>query len=156
MKLWQAYFKVIKNSLSVLFVSALIFISGCHCENQSVKTTSGAEVAVEKIIIDNSYSQEGRPDYSVDSLFILNDILHLSINYSGGCKEHSFQLFSNGMFGKSLPPQVSVHLQHNSNGDNCRELINKELQFNISPLKYNSSKKIIINFDGTQKVIYNY
>jgi len=140
----------------ILFIAALIFFSGCRCENHSRKTTLVIKDDTEKIIIDEKYVPAGRPDYSIDSLFIRSEILHVRINYSGGCKEHLFQLFSNGMFGKSLPPQVSVYLYHNSNGDNCRELINKELEFNISQLKYNSSKNIIINFDDTHKVNYYY
>jgi len=82
--------------------------------------------------------------YKVDSISIDGDILSVFVNYSGGCKEHTFDLVSNGMYAKSMPPQISVVLKHTNNGDNCRELVMKELKFDVSPLKYKGGNVTVI------------
>lgn len=92
--------------------------------------------------------------YNIDSMKINGDILSLFINYSGGCKEHSFELFSNAMYAKSLPPQLSLCLRHTNNGDSCRELVNQEIKFNVSKLKYPGKNTLILKLGDKQRVTY--
>ena len=91
--------------------------------------------------------------YTVDSISIKENILSVFVSYSGGCKEHAFELLSNGMYAKSLPPQISVVLKHTNNGDNCRELVMKELKFDVSALKYKSGNTTVIRL-GDKKANY--
>ncbi|MGZ4061154.1 MAG: hypothetical protein ACXVPU_19135, partial [Bacteroidia bacterium] len=88
--------------------------------------------------------------YNVDSLAVNGDILSIFVNYGGGCKEHTFELVSDGMYSKSLPPQISVCLKHTNNSDNCRKLVMRELKFNISKLKYTGSKTVTIKLVDKQ------
>jgi len=91
--------------------------------------------------------------YNVDSISLSGDVLSVFVNYSGGCKDHSFELISNGMYAKSMPPQVSVILKHTNNGDNCRKLVMEELKFNVAALRYNGGKTTVIKM-GDKKVTY--
>lgn len=91
--------------------------------------------------------------YNVDSMRVNNDTLSVFVNYSGGCKEHSFDLYSNGMFAKSMPPQLSLCLKHTSNEDGCRKLIIQELKFNINNLKYPGKNTVVLKL-GNKKVLY--
>ncbi|MES2765278.1 MAG: META domain-containing protein [Bacteroidota bacterium] len=79
--------------------------------------------------------------FRIDPFEILNvkkiDETHISITvqYSGGCEEHEFNLFAD----ENIQPGnatdfVQMMLTHNSNGDMCEALITKELTFDVSPL----------------------
>ncbi len=91
--------------------------------------------------------------YNVDSISVEGDVLSVFVNYSGGCKEHSFELLSNGMYAKSLPPQISVCLKHTNNEDNCRKLVMQELKFNIAALHYKGNGATIVKL-GDKKVTF--
>jgi hypothetical protein len=92
--------------------------------------------------------------YVVDSLKINEDTLSVFVNYSGGCKEHSFELISRGMYTKSLPPQISVCLRHVNNEDACRMVVMKELKFNIAKLKHPTSKTVVVKLGNEHRINY--
>ncbi|MDG2124832.1 MAG: hypothetical protein P8J87_14100 [Verrucomicrobiales bacterium] len=81
--------------------------------------------------------------------------LTIDVTYSGGCREHEFQLFmSPSVFAESAPVQASLWLQHNGNGDICRALISETLEFDISPVieqhreQFGRDDEIILNVHG--------
>jgi hypothetical protein len=92
--------------------------------------------------------------YHIDSTQVNGDILSVFVNYSGGCQEHSFELYSNGMYAKSLPPQLLLCLRHDNKEDACRELINQELKFNIIKLKYPGKNTVILKLGDKQRITY--
>ena len=126
-----------------------ILFSACHKKailstNAAVhvnKTSSAASSEIKNIIIDSKLdgANIGGASFNVDSLAIAGDVLSIFVNYSGGCKEHTFELYSNKMYAKSLPPQLILYLKHINNEDGCRRLITQELKFNISAVKYTNS-----------------
>lgn len=62
--------------------------------------------------------------------------LFLSVTYSGGCKEHKFELVACKYFvRKANEIQADILLSHDSNSDSCKAIIKKELCFDLSPLK---------------------
>ncbi len=146
-----------------LFFSVLIF--SCHTRARTVRTQCGHNPTITKlnndtskiemVIIDrNSNMADTGVAYIIDSMKINNDILSLFVKYSGGCGVHSFQLFSNGAYAKSLPPQTSVCLRHTNKEDACRQLISEELKFNISKLKYQGQNTVIINIGKSHRINY--
>ncbi len=154
--------------LGVLFISATLF-SSCHKKQINQTTSSPASVAVEptkppqeaalpeikNAIVDAETDMANTGAmYTVDSIKINNDTLSVFVNYSGGCKEHSFDLYSNGMYAKSLPPQLSLCLKHTNNGDACRKLVMKELKFTINNLKYPGKNTVVLKL-GDKKATYS-
>ena len=81
-------------------------------------------------------------DYKIISSHITESILTINLTYSGGCEEHTFELMFNGMYMKSLPRQGSLYLLHNSNGDMCKKLIEKELKYNLAPIVGTSKQDV--------------
>jgi hypothetical protein len=59
-----------------------------------------------------------------------NNVL-IGITFYGGCKEHTFKLY--GFFEDDK--NLSLHLEHNANGDQCKRLIREELFFDLSPIR---------------------
>lgn len=137
--------------------------AACHqkkmAETASVSPAATSAQAENKEVIEDAVVETGADItatgamYTVDSMTVKDNILSVFVKYSGGCKEHSWDLISNGMYAKSMPPQLTVCLKHTNNGDACRELIMKEIKFNIAKLKYASSKTTVIKI-GDKQVRY--
>ncbi|MES2591850.1 MAG: hypothetical protein V4608_08200 [Bacteroidota bacterium] len=150
---------------------AVPYIFGCH-KKQLVKTSTVQQtnttttslepatslnedtIKIKNAIIDPEIdnTNTGSP-YKVDSIKIAGDTLSVFVNYSGGCKAHSFELYSNGMYAKSLPPQLSITLKHIGNDDGCRKLIMEELKFDVANLKYAGKNTVILKLSD-QRVTY--
>ncbi len=70
--------------------------------------------------------------FFVTNAFIWEDVLHVSVQYGGGCSKHDFQLVWDGTELESFPPQIPLFLIHNNNGDVCKAIVREELQFVLS------------------------
>jgi hypothetical protein len=85
------------------------------------------------------YSEE-KPDFPIDPLQIHNvtisrDKIFLTVSYSGGCTEHTFELYGFGYFLESFPLRANVYLSHDAHNDMCDAIITREVMFGLSPLK---------------------
>ena len=154
-----------QKTITAFILFTIIFNAACHKKNgnytnKSKNTPVVANVKsseIKNLIVDpNVNINQTGSEYVIDSVKINNDILSLFVNYSGGCKTHSFELYTNAAYGKSLPPQEWVVLKHKSNDDACRQLISEELKFNISQLQHKGQNIITINIGNKQRVNYSY
>ena len=70
-------------------------------------------------------------DADIEGNFIL-----ITVSYSGGCKNHLFDLYANQFesLGNSNH-QTNLILKHNSNNDHCKKIIEERLCFDLYPLK---------------------
>jgi hypothetical protein len=106
------------------------------------------------ILNDVSFQNASRDLFSIESILIDGDIMRIKVAYSGGMKEHDFNLIG-GAFMESYPVQIIVVLSHDANGDVGEKLITENLTFDLSPLKQTyqqsypeMSKKIVIHIEG--------
>jgi len=151
-----------KNFTIIILLSTTLFLA-CH-KKEMAKNTVAAESkqenknstpVIKEAIIDSEVDLVNTgAAYNIDSIKIDDDVLSIFVNYSGGCKEHSFELYSNGMYAKSLPPQLPLSLKHTNNDDSCRELVTQELKFNINKLKYPGKNTVILKVGEKQRVSY--
>ncbi len=83
------------------------------------------------------------------------NILSLNIEYSGGCKDHSYDLIGSEAVMKSMPPKRAVNLIHHSNGDSCRELVSETIKFDIRALAMaqTNGSEIVLMLDGYKESI---
>lgn len=91
----------------------------------------------------------------------LNDnVLRLSIGYTGGCAKHNFELVGSEMISKSLPPIRSIKLIHTTiKEDACKKEIFDTLYFDLSNLAYQkiNGSVIKLNLDGYKdQIIYTF
>lgn len=93
-------------------------------------------------------------DASVEDIKIQGDNIIFTLSYRG-CKDKTFQLYWNGTYAKSIPPQVLISLQSNdTKANNCDETIpKKEITFSLKDLQYKGQNKIQINYE---KSSFNY
>ena len=81
------------------------------------------------------YKSLSSDPYKVDSAWVMVNTLYLQVQYGGGCEEHTFELFSNAFYLKSLPMKLKLFLKHHANNDACRSVVSKELSFDIAALQ---------------------
>jgi hypothetical protein len=121
-----------------------------------MRTTAPANSQV--IFIDPSVNLlKGIDPVNVKDAQQIGDFIVIDVSYSGGCEEHEFQLETRGDFTSTYPPEVDVALKHNSNGDRCRGMMDKKLWFDLRPLKYDGTNRIILVLTNTDTTLdYNY
>jgi hypothetical protein len=147
--------------LTIVILMSLLMLN-CKSRKQTAdKEKNKSNQAVSAITVHESYSypKDAAP-FEITKASIKGDILTLDVSYSGGCKDHSFSLHGTKMYMKSMPPKLGIFLEHEANGDSCRELKTEQLNFNISEIKYPGTEKdytIIIsinNYEG--EIEYKY
>jgi hypothetical protein len=74
------------------------------------------------------------PTYHLRNVELLNDVLVLSVAYTGGCAEHDFELLASSASVPDASPSVELALLHDPRGDACKALMEEELHFDLSPL----------------------
>ena len=97
--------------------------------------------------------------YKSDSFTILDahmdgNLMHLTVEYSGGCEVHSFEVLGSNAIMKSMPPQRAVLILHNANGDACRSLIVEQLTVDLSEFAYQQEdgSEIFLVVEGLEKI----
>jgi hypothetical protein len=106
-----------------------------------------------------STDQKSDP-YTINSIVIEGNFMIIDVSYGGGCETHEFSLFGNEASSKSIPPNRSIQLVHNSKGDFCKAVVTETLKFSISILAENYEKNNLIklklpNFDKTFEYSYD-
>ena len=115
--------------ISIGLLSILVLI-GCK--------TVGPVLVIEK----NFSPRDVRvSDVTITGHHIEANNLNLYIEYEGKCKDHSFQLKSNGLFLKSNPPKLHTYLVHQMNNKTCTDIVKDTISFDISNSKYSDSNE---------------
>lgn len=137
--------------MSRFLVISLIFIGLYSCKSVS---SDNASISEAKKIVFNKDFFYPRDLYRIQILNanIEKDNLILDVRYGGGCKDHEFNLIFNEVWMKSMPPKISLYLEHKNQNDSCQAIMNKTLKFNIKKLKENSNE-MFINMVGYSKQI---
>jgi len=141
---------------NLLFVSLTILLVQCKSGFQS----SAYEIPEETLTvkIDPSENIQKRGDRtSISRMEVLGDFLSINVSYSGGCEEHEFQLITDGRYSATYPPEIEVVLRHDANNDRCRSYIDETLFFDLKPLQYDGTTRIVIRLTNNDNLYeYNY
>lgn len=78
------------------------------------------------------------------------DVLTLEINYSGGCKEHQFNLYTTG---KAENNHLQLFLVDSQTEDFCKMLITDTLNYNLSNLKTITKSKLNITINRNEQIL---
>lgn len=74
-----------------------------------------------------------------------------------GCKDHEFEMFSSGEYGKSYPPKLIIFLKHVNNGDMCKALLTETLEFDLSSIQFSGSDIMHLQLNNYEEfIIYTY
>ncbi len=163
-------------SILLLVAASLIFSQCCKKKGTSetvtaqpektptenVETKAGISTQsseIKKITVKEDYARPEKTDhFDLISQRISGDSLILQVQYGGGCEVHEFNMFTNMMWMKSLPPQLNLWLEHKSNNDRCRALLTETISFDLKQCQYPGSHLVvlIINGDREKSERYSY
>ena len=146
---------------SLLLVASIL--SSCKSKKESTTPENKEAIAhrsfqleVKPVLLDTT--QYGSDKFEANNVRVKGDTLLIDAEYSGGCKDHVFTARHNGNYMKSLPAQLNLYIDHNANGDGCRELIRETIAFDLSGCRVGKTGTLIllINADRSTKATYTY
>ena len=153
---------IILASIATLMLASTM-LSSCKSRKTKTNESDNAQVAalsqkleVKPILLDTTHF--GRDSFEAHNVRVSGDTLFMEAEYSGGCKEHVFTARQHGNYMKSLPPQLNLFVDHQGNGDSCRELVRRTIAFDLKSCRLGKSGTLIllINADRSKKVTYIY
>ncbi|HET6243389.1 MAG: hypothetical protein H0V01_00660 [Bacteroidetes bacterium] len=135
---------MIKTSTIALIMACTFF----SCKSGKIADKSNKPLH-EKVIVEPDFSKQGKNTrMQIQEVKLISDkTIEISFSYSGGCKEHSFSLYTSGALIKTLPPKIHLFLVNHQQEDACRELITAKIQFDISNALPSNTKKTILIFN---------
>lgn len=146
--------------LAVSAVSCKSSKNNTNSESNSKNTNAVKDDSIQSLRIDPNFDQNAKNDpCTIESVTLKQDILEITVSYSGGCQQHNFDLVFNGMYKKSLPVKATIFLVHENKGDNCRSIVTQKLAFNIRSIRNPAGKsgEVHITLDGWANMIpYSY
>ncbi len=129
------------------FVMLALVLTGMSCKSvREKKQDKNGGTVPSAILVENMDQYRNNADFSITAVSVEGNVMSIDVEYSGGCQEHEFKLLGMKAIQKSMPPKRGVFLYHNSNGDNCRSIVEEKLKFDISVLAYEGGE-IILNLD---------
>lgn len=121
--------------IEITVIFSVICVIGCNQAQNNVTSRLPFTTSFDAVIIDDSDDAWSSDDFVLEKAVITNNSLDITVSYSGGCKDHFFNLVSSGMFLESDPVQMSLLLIHNANDDSCEAWITEDYSFNLTPIK---------------------
>jgi hypothetical protein len=158
---------MMKQSISIFTAISLMVVgvatSSCKsrkpkldAETKAAFAQKAYQLEVKPVLVDTT--RYGSDAFEANNVRVNGDTLFIEAEYTGGCKEHVFTARHNGNFMKSMPPQLNVNIDHQANGDACRELVRETIAFDLKSCRMGKSGSVmlIINGDRPKKVTYTY
>jgi hypothetical protein len=136
------------KSLIAYTLSVLVCVIGCQQLNNQMKTGPDDPVSISAddvnpdeifytgtVFIGDAGDRFGTDAYALNSATITDDMLNISVSYSGGCEDHQFTLVASDTFLESFPVQLPASIAHNANGDTCEAYPTENYRFDLTPIK---------------------
>jgi len=118
-----------KNIILSIVILGLISV---QCKNSKTVVLTQAE---RQLINTNSFIAEATPaDFTISSVKLLDNIIEMTVNFTGEKGKHDFDLLWDGSTMKSMPPKVILTPVHKSENMSGRKKVEMKLTFNINTL----------------------
>ncbi len=144
----------LKKIVGLLTLAILFAACSNTKETAPIEEVEVIKAAPKAIVASDWNSYRSNAPIEITETILRGNQLSLYVRYSGGCKEHGFQLVGHRMIAKSLPPQRSVKLIHDNKGDDCRQIIEDVLVFDIYDLAHDKGETALVLDGVSLPVIY--
>lgn len=111
-------------------------------------TTSASPVIPSFKIQADGGANEPSDNFTLNDARISGDTLIVEVSFGGGCKEHDFELYSSGMWMKSMPPKMALRLVHRAHEDNCRAYLTQTRKFLLKDARYSGQREVVLLLDA--------
>lgn len=127
-----------------------LLVTAFSCKS-SKNTSNSNQQKGSPVIIDSSFNIDNKNmRMNILNMQLNKDVLTLEINYSGGCKEHQFNLYTTG---KAENNHLQLFLVDSQTEDFCKMLITDTLNYNISNLKTLTKSKLNITINLNEQIL---
>jgi len=123
------------NYLLILLV--LITFAYCKKPNSAEQKSSRIILTKDQTAYNDAVSNRttvSSDPFELKDIIFRGDSVEVSVSYSGGCKQHSFEFIWNGTVTGTNPPKIDMVIQHHANGDACEAYISETLSFPLTNL----------------------
>lgn len=132
------------------FFILLVLITGISCKSNK-NTSNSNQPKGSPVIIDSSFNVDNKNmRMNILNMQLNKDVITIEINYSGGCKEHQFNLYSTGIAENN---NLQLFLVDAQTEDFCKMLLSDTLNFNLSNLKTLTKSKLNITINRNEQVL---
>ena len=73
--------------------------------------------------------------FQISSAKVVEDSLHVTVNYGGGCKNHVFTAYWVPVWLEEYPVSTEILIVHDDDDDQCTALVVSDLTIDLTPLK---------------------
>lgn len=140
--------------MRLLLIFSLLVLSSCHSSKdlgQKEEKTEQVTTGIPAVKTEIGFSRETDP-CRIYSLDVSGTVLNIAVEYGGGCREHSFELYTDGVIMKSLPPKQRFFLKHDADSDMCKALIRDTLSFELNGIRPTGTELVVILEDFEKEV----
>jgi hypothetical protein len=118
--------------ITAAFLGACAHADTAAPDDQAALTTGQSPARVQ---LTDNWSRWRQDAYEFSEMQLNGDRLSVTVRHGGGCRNHEFALLVNPAFLESYPVQMGGVLAHDAKGDPCRALLQKTLEFDLTPVK---------------------
>lgn len=110
----------------------VVFLFACNTTKKSTKTGQVNKHDADKISLYTLPIDSLTTDhFNIDSIALKDQTLYVFVTYGGGCGEVNFEMFYKPQLMTVMPHRNALFLKL-TDKDPCRELIQKELEYDLS------------------------
>ncbi|MFC1734308.1 hypothetical protein ACFL6I_28730 [candidate division KSB1 bacterium] len=109
-------------------------------------------------VIDNqTYNNITPGGFTIDTAYIINDDLNVTLSYYGRNDDVHAILYSNNCIFETLPLQRDIRILFKNNNPVNVVLLKKDFCFELLPIQAPNANTMIFNLEGwNQGLLYNY
>ncbi|MGB3850671.1 MAG: hypothetical protein WA958_11935 [Tunicatimonas sp.] len=116
------------NRLICLLALTIVLTGSCRSDDEVLLNNPDSA-----IIVATPPTTESDP-FKLESVSAEGTIVTAVVRYGGGCEEHRFSVYWNGVATKSIPPQMMVDVHHDDRGDTCEAYLTDTVRFDAKEL----------------------
>ena len=145
--------------LAIIFVSATLF--SCATTKNTTATVDSTETPSKperNIQLKSSIGEftDSEP-FTIHSVRREGNLLFVDVSFTGGCGVHNFKMIGNQAIMKSMPAKRSVMIAHKVPREECKDVVKKTLEIDISALamaQTPGSEIVLILKDWDKEISY--
>ncbi len=129
--------------MRILLLILSIQFMACTARKEVAKTDQKTSLKAKEVRVEMGFDKK-TDAYSIEEAFVEGPDLHLKVSYTGGCEDHVFELFTDGLIMKSLPPKQRFFLKHHAQEDSCETVITENLVFSLEGVTTSGNTLVIL------------
>lgn len=134
-------------------ITLSIFLANCKKNNDTpVNENKNRTIIVDKTL----YETAANDAFDFTDVEIIDDSLHVTFSYGGGCGDIEVKLIDSESIMESMPVQRNIRLSLKDN-DDCKMQKIGVFSFDLKPIRINDDNEVLLNIAGWDtQLLYEY